>query len=250
MNSFVRRNFLYCIVYTDFIKKDGISVFQDDIERIVDLSDIRLRVETGLTEHVHAGNRGFLSDSNFINLYNFAIILNGRWANDDWKKAKEAGQEDEFINDSSVLLKYADDFKNLSLEYKISNINQAKAFAKYMNEIGCFYTDKTVDFEQVERFTDEELVKIGLLEHRRWLQEHYDMGWTYGNPEKEKRDFERRHRDMIPEFGKFDVSDEEAKCNYERLDKETQDKDSEPMECMLSLLKMFDGLRIYRIAGK
>lgn len=233
-----------------FIKKNGISVFQDDIERIVDLSDIRLCVETGLAEHVHAGNRGFLSDSNFNNLYNFAIILNGRWANDDWKKAKEAGQEDEFINDSSVRLKYAEEFKNLSLEYKIFNINQAKAFAKYMNEIGCFYTDKTVDFEQVERFTDEELVKIGLLEHRRWLQDHYDMGWTYGTPDKEKRDFERKHRDMIPQFEKFDVSDEEAKYNYERLDKETQDKDSEPMECMLSLLKMFDGLRIYRIAGK
>ena len=30
------------------------------------------------------------------------------------------------------------------------NINQAKAFAKYMNEIGCFYTDKAVDFELVE----------------------------------------------------------------------------------------------------
>ena len=59
-----------------------------------------------------------------------------------------------------------------------------------MNKIGCFYTDKDVDFEQVERFSDEELIIIGRSEHQRWLQEHYDMGWTYGNPEKSKRDLE------------------------------------------------------------
>lgn len=230
-----------------YVKKNGMSGFQEDIERIVDLSDIGLCVETGLAEHVHAGNRSYLSDSNFINLYNFAIILNGRWGNTEWRRAKAAGQEEQFLNDDSVMNKFAESFKTLSLEYKLSNINQAKAFARYMNEIGCFYTDKAVDFEQVDRFSDDELVKIGLLEHQRWLQDHYDMGWTYGTPDKDKRDFERKHKDMIPEFDGFDVSDEAAKANYERLDKATQDKDTEPMECMLAMLKMFDGLRIYRL---
>ncbi len=73
------------------------------------------------------------------------------------------------------------------------------------------------------------------------------MGWTYGTPDRDKRDFERKHKDMIPQFTGFDVSDESAKANYERLDKETQDKDTDPMECMLAMLKMFDGLRIYRL---
>lgn len=73
-------------------------------------------------------------------------------------------------------------FKKLSLEYKLSNINQEKAFAEYMNEIGCFYTDKDVDYEFLEGFTEEE-----------------------------------------------------------------QDKDIEPMECMLAMLKVFDGVRIYRL---
>lgn len=138
-------------------------------------------------------------------------------------------------------------FKSLSLEYKLSNINQAKAFAKYMNKIGCFYTDKDVDFEQVERFSDEELIIIGRSEHQRWLQEHYDMGWTYGNPEKSKRDLERKHWDMIPDFSGFEVSDEDAEENYKRLNKAEQDKDTDPMECMLAMLKIFDGLRIYRL---
>lgn len=230
-----------------FIKKNGISGFQDDIERIVDLKDIGLTVETGLSEHVHTGNRSYLSDSNFINLYNFAIILNGRWENEDWKRAKAAGQEEQLLGDDRVIAEFTESFKNLSLEYKLANINQAKAFAKYMNEIGCFYTDKPVDFELVEKFTDEELVKIGQMEHQRWLQEHYDMGWTYGDPEKEKREPERKHKDMIPGLEGFDVSEEAAKANYERLDKAEQDKDTDPMECMLTMLKMYDGLRIYRL---
>lgn len=231
-----------------FIKKNGVCGFQEDIERIVDLTDIRLCVETGLTENVHTGTHSYLSQSNFLNLYQFAIILNGRWSSLDWRKAKDAGQEEKFLGDEAVIKQFTQSFKELSLEYKLSNINQAKAFARYLNEIGCFYTDKSVDFELVERFRDEELLKIGLLEHQRWLQEHYDMGWIYGTPEKKERDFLRQHKDMIPDFeNRFVVSAEAAKANYERLDKAEQDKDTEPMECMLAMLRMFDGLRIYRL---
>lgn len=231
-----------------FMKKNGVSGFQEDIERIVDLTDIKLSVETGLTENVHTGTRSYLSQSNFMNLYQFAIILNGRWSSSGWKKAKETGQEEKFLGDETVIKQFTESFKELSLEYKLSNINQAKAFAKYMNEIGCFYTDKAVDFELVEQFRDEELLKIGLLEHQRWLQEHYDMGWSYGTPEKEERDFLRQHKDMIPDFeNRSAVSAEDAKANYERLGKAEQDKDTEPMECMLAMLRMFDGLRIYRL---
>ena len=117
-----------------------------------------------------------------------------------------------------------------------------------MNEIGCFYTDKPVDFELVEKFTEEDMVKIGLLEHQRWVQEHCDMGWIYGNPERADRDFQRQHIDMIPGFeGQFKVTLEAAKENYKRLDKEEQDKDMDPMDCMLAMLRMYDGIRIYRL---
>lgn len=230
-----------------YIRKNGVSGFQEDIERIVDLSEIKLNVEIGLAEHVHVGNRGYLSDSNYINLYNFAIILNGRWESTGWKKAKLAGQEEQFLKDDNAIDEFIDSFKSLSLEYKLSNINQAKAFAKYMNELGCFYTDKSVDFEFVDKFTDDELEKIGRMEHLRWLQEHYDMGWTYGKPEEEQRDLKRMHWDMIPDFCGFEVSEEVAEMNYERLDKATQDKDTEPMECVLAMLRVFDGLRLYRL---
>lgn len=232
-----------------YIKNDGISKFQEDIQRIVDLTDIKLSVDIGLVANVRRNGTCYLSDSNFINLYNFAVVLNGRWNNSDWKDAKMSGQEDKFLTDEKVIEEFSDSFKQLSLEYKLSNINQAKAFAKYLNEIGCFYTDKSVDFEMVEKFSKEELVKIGLLEHQRWLQEHYDMGWIYGNPSKNQRDLLRQHKDMIPDFDgtQEKVSETLTKINYERLDKAEQDKDTDPMECMLAMLRMFDGIRIYRL---
>ena len=199
--------------------------------------------------YIETPKKYYLSESRFINLYNFAMILNGRWNNAAWKAAKTAGQEEKFLSDENIIKEFSESFKSLSLEYKLTNINQAKAFAKYMNAIGCFYTDKPVDFELVESFTAEEMVTIGVLEHQRWLQEHYDMGWVYGTPEKKDRDLLRQHMDMVPDHNEneYTISLQEAKNNYKRLDKEEQDKDTDPMECMLAMLKMFDGLRIYRL---
>lgn len=234
----------------------GISAFQEDIERIVDLKalldgedvkKIRISVDKKTAPKKFGKNVSFLSESNFIHLYNFAVVLNGRWGNKDWKKAKEEGTVEKFISDKKNLETFENAFRELSLEYKLSNINQAKAFAKYMAHIDSFYTDRPVDFEQVEAFTEEELLKIGILEHKRWLTEHYEMGWSYGEPAKEERDYLRLHKDMIPNFGGGEVTDAEAEANYKRLDKEEQDKDTEPMECMLAMLKMYDGLRIYRL---
>lgn len=229
--------------------EEGITTFQADIERIVDLSGMELSVDTNLEENVRKGKKTYFSESNFINLYNFAMILNERWGNDEWKKAKEMGVEEEFFTNKKVIEACAASFKKMSLEYKLSNINQAKAFAEYMNEIGCFYTDKDVDHELLEGFTEEEAIRIGILEHRRWLQEHYDMGWSYGEPDKSERELVRLHKDMIPNFNSecMVVSREDAMANYNRLDKEEQDKDIEPMECMLAMLKIFDGVRIYRL---
>jgi hypothetical protein len=226
----------------------------------------------------------YLSDSNFLNLYRFALVLNGRWGSiDAWKEAKENGLEEKFISDKERIQEFENSFDNLSLEYKLSNINQAKAFSKYMNEIGCFYTDKPVEFELVNHFSEEDLQKIGLPEHQRWLQEHMDMGWSYGDKnqleeiaksnvrkntnlaneeskafEKEckkelskEREQRRQHWDMIPNYDynnvTEEVSDTQAKENYKRLDKAEQDKDTDPMECMLAMLRVFDGIRIYRL---
>lgn len=229
--------------------ENGITTFQADIERIIDMTEIEFQVDTALAPKVREGKKNYLSNSNFMNLYNFAIILNGRWGSSEWAKAEELGQEEQFLKDEKLIREFVESFRKLSLEYKLSNINQAKAFAGYMDAIHCFYTDKEVDFEFLDEFTEEEVLIIGPLEHKRWLQEHYDMGWEYGEPERKNRELLRTHRDMIPGFPKgiYDVSEEMAEKNYNRLDKAEQDKDIAPMECMLAMLKVFDGLRIYRL---
>lgn len=227
---------------------DGNCAFLDDIKRIVDLSEIALEVDINVRDGVHSGSRNYLSNSNFLNLYHFAVVLNGRWSCiEDWKKAHAEHMEEKFLSDEKMTADFIEMFNNLSLEYKLLNINQAKAFAEYLNKIDGFYTDKQVDFEELEKFTREDLLTIGVMEHKRWLQEHYDMGWRYGEPEKNERDLLRLHKDMIQNHDGFAVTDKQVEENYKRLDKSEQDKDTDPMECMLAMLKMFDGLRIYRL---
>ena len=233
----------YAGMYTDSEK--DVCGFQQDIERIVDLSAIRLTVKAETVENKR--RRGYLSDSSFLGLYHFAVVLNERWNSGEWKQACAEGREEQYLMDGKNTERFSRNFQTLSLEYQLSNINQAKAFAGYMQELDCFYTDRPVDFELVEKFSGDDLQKIGPMEHRRWLQEHYDMGWTYGEPDRAQREQVRQHKDMIPGWTGETVPEELARQNYDRLDRAEQDKDTEPMECMLAMLRMFDGLRIYRL---
>ena len=58
----------------------------------------------------------------------------------------------------------------------------------------------------------------------------------------------REHKDLIENRQSDEaVSEDEAIKNYNKLDKAERDKDTDPMECMLAMLKLFDGLRIYRL---
>ena len=235
----------YAGMYTE--GRTDVCAFQQDIERIVDLSAIRLTVKAETAENKK--QRAYLSESSFLGLYHFAVVLNGRWSSGEWKQACAEGREEQYLTDEKNVERFSRDFQSLSLEYQLSNINQAKAFAGYMQEINCFYTDRPVDFDLVEGFSEEDLNKIGPLEHWRWLQEHYDMGWTYGTPERTQRELLRQHQDMIPDLEGTEVTAELAWKNYERLAQFSgeQEKDTEPMECMLAMLRMFDGLRIYRL---
>lgn len=74
---------------------------------------------------------------------------------------------------------------------------------------------------------------------------------------KDERELSRVHYDMVDDalikegetISKILDEDrfaELATDNYKRLGKAEQDKDTEPLNAMLSLLKLYDGLRIYR----
>lgn len=207
--------------------------FVTDIEEIVALNrpgTLNLKISTRFVKNKRA-SRTYLSDSSFLHLYNFAVALNSRY--------KYGVLNYSSLTDENVHKDMEKDFEELSLEYKLSNILQAKAFAKYLDAINCFYTDRPVAYEKLEGFSGANMDLIGPMEHDRWLTEKRSMGWEYGTayldaPEsKQLRELTRTHSLMIDD--------------YKDLDKEEQDKDTEPMNCMLRLIEAYDGLRIYRI---
>ena len=131
--------------------------------------------------------------------------------------------------------------EGLSLEYKLSNVAEAKGFASRLESIGCFYTDRPVEYEALTEFSDEELSAIAEAEHVRWCEEKDSMGWDFGVGHVGKkgernnnvmRERTRLHHDLIP---------------FDELPESEVLKDSEPMRKMLELIREFEGLTIYRM---
>ena len=109
--------------YSDMAEKE--QRFTGDIERIVDTTDIPLTIVPSTKDVDRKSKHTYLSSSNFLHLYDFAVALNARYS----YQGKEADVEAEALEK---------EFEELSLEYQLSNINQAKNFAKYLDALGCF----------------------------------------------------------------------------------------------------------------
>ncbi len=208
--------------------------FKNNINEIIEL-------DTGIScdfkvdfNHKNQNPPNYMSHANYLNIYDFALVLNGRYSYScDRLHVKSTKQEILALKDDMVRL-----FDELSLEFKLSNIAQAKGFAKHLDAIGCFYSAAPTHFEQLSEFTNDELRIISDLEHTRWMDEKIAMGWKYStdyNMDKadknRDRNYKRLHKDIIA-FGE--------------LTEEDIAKDSEPMKFMVELLSIFDGLRIYR----
>lgn len=204
--------------YSDMVHENK---FLKDIENILDLTTIKLEVAVRLQPVDFTGKQAHLSNSNFMHLYDFAVALNAQY--------NALGEDDEAMMES---------FEQLSLEYKLSNILQAKEFEEHLDSIGYFYTDKAVAYPMVNEFSDFELVTLGVREHLRWENEKYNMCWIPAGEvreivqDKTLREQTRMHYDLDIKF--IDLS------------KEEQIKDMKPLNTMLQKLKEFDGLRIYK----
>lgn len=206
------------------------NVFAQEIGLIVGLSNYgsrkgRLRlVVTPKVEEANWHNKHlYLSSSNFIHIYEFAAALNAQF-------------NQNYASDKVML----DDFDMLSLEYKLSNIGQAKFFAEALDKIGCFFTDRPVAYEMVVGFSEQELVRLGEYEHERWENEKWEMCWLPGSRmadelkknKNELREKARMHYDLNVQFD--DLSNLEKR------------KDMSPLNVMMSKLLEFDGIRVYR----
>lgn len=236
-----------------YAKKSGAirnerSKFLDDIDEIICLRDIAPSFEPNvnapdtsclLETRIEKKNKKtglYLSDSNYLNLYRFALALNGRYAGVKTEEEMKIAFEE-----------------NLSLEYKLSNIAQAKGFAAQLESIGCFYTDRPVDYIPVTSFQaliqedghENDLMKIAIAEHGRWCVEKRAMGWDYGTAHVEAKtlpDGKKKNDSVMRERTRLhhDLVD------FSVLDAAERVKDTDPMERMLELIHAYDGLTIYR----
>ena len=216
--------------------RDRRSKFVDDIDEIVALADVIPTFEPDTSRPDPSGTINvvierkqkrtglYLSDTNYLNLYDFALALNGRYCGAETPEEMTRSFEEE-----------------LSLEYKLSNIAQAKGYARRLEAIGCFYTDRAVDYELVTAFDEAELDALARSEHERWCAEKESLGWRFGDAhvgrldganDTAMRERTRLHHDLIP---------------FDELPNQEVLKDSKPMEKMLELIQEFDGLSIYRM---
>ncbi|MCR4747164.1 MAG: hypothetical protein K5836_01690 [Clostridiales bacterium] len=218
--------------YSDMAEKE--QRFASDIEKIVDTTDIPLTVVPATREVDRKSKHTYLSSSNFLHLYDFAVALNARYA----YQGDEGGVVTSDLEKS---------FEELSLEYQLSNINQAKSFSKYLDAIGCFYTDRPVDYDMITEFSDEQIAVFAPMEHERWVKEHISMAWTKGDLYDGKDKAVREQLRMHTLAMDGNPAKEEIKAHYDALPLEEKRKDYEPFNSMLKLIKKFDGLRIYRL---
>lgn len=218
--------------YSDIANKQR---FVADINKIVKLTDLPLTVEVALRSPDSDIRHSYLSDSSFLHLYDFAVVLHGR-------NEKNATPE-----------KLEDKYEALSLEYQLSGINRAKFFGRYLDAINCFFTDRSVDYKLVKEFTTEQAETIAPLEHERWIREHRAMGWhksaVYESLSKDKNEQKRLREQLRCHKLVMDgeLTTEKIREHYCELDERDQDKDREPFNKMLLLLKEYDGLRIYEL---
>ncbi|MBQ9545560.1 MAG: hypothetical protein IJV00_10590 [Clostridia bacterium] len=234
--------------YSDMAEKE--QRFASDIKKTVELAQIPLTVVPDTRKVDRKSKHTYLSASNFLHLYDFAVALNARYS--------YQGAEKEVENE--VLEK---EFETLSLEYQLSNINQAKSFAKYLDALRCFYTDRPVDYEMICAFTDEQIGVFAPMEHERWILEHISMGWKsgdiyetaplpdellkrYGDEKSARKALREQLRTHKLALDGAPGRDEIFK-HYAALPVKEREKDYAPFNSMLKLIKKFDGLRIYRL---
>lgn len=171
----------------------------------------------------------YASDDSFINLCDFA-------------KAIHAGYSDHCKNLTADGI--SEDFANLPLEFKVSNIEQAKSYAYKLELINCFYSSKDLDYPVIEDFKTADYGDIGSdnfdflcrEEHLRWVREKINLGWRFGEKGKdylttEERNRKKLHQCLVP---------------FELLREEDKTKDEIMIQNIIPFLKKFgNNIRVY-----
>ena len=209
----------------------------ENFENIVNgkfVSDIHKFIDSNLSLNVFADEKSkdkkiqlYASDDNFINLCDFAKAIHASY--------------DEHCDRNSIA-HINTNFANLPLEFKVSNIEQAKSYAYKLELINCFYSSKDLDYPVIEDFNTNTIGEIDSdniaflcrEEHVRWVREKLSLGWKYGieYDSTEERNAKKIHKDIVP---------------YELLSEKEQSKDRLMINNIIPLLKQLgNGIKIYQ----
>ena len=213
--------------------QDADGKFLKELGSIVDLTSAKLSITTGYSKLQNGRTLRYLSRKSFLNLYDLAVTLH-TLNHKDWLPDH---REKNYLAQS--------------LEYQLSGINRAKAFAGFLEKMTnkCFYSERLLNCNEVKRFTPEEMNEIAPLEHGRWMREHIKMGWHVSETEfkdKDARELRRCHHLLL----KGTPNDEEIADHYfHKLSPKEQKKDILPFTRLIRILKA-EGVRIYRMEQK
>ena len=182
------------------------SIKEKDIEKCLsNLIDINFDLKISYRK-VEKGKYSYkyVSSDSLINLCDLAMAIHN-----SYQKYRGTGEA----------------FESLSLEFKISNIEQAKSYSEKLELINCFFSDKELDYEVVTDFNSNQmdLEFLAREEHVRWVKERLTAGWKYGTDYKTKaeRNEKKLNRDLVP---------------YELLDEKEREIDRLMINNIISLL--------------
>jgi hypothetical protein len=117
---------------------------------------------------------------------------------------------------------------DLPEDIKDSNRDQALSFGEYLNIAGYDFDSGDTPFPLVEKFTEDEIIKIARLSHEIWVKSKTDAGWVYG----EVKDSTKKTHPLLVE--------------WEQLPEKEQQKDKDIAGNIIPLMESV-GLRVYKV---
>jgi hypothetical protein len=147
-------------------------------------------------------------------------------------------------------------WEKLPEEFKESNRNQARDIVGKLNSVGFEYDSG--DAPSIEQFDRETLILLSQREHLRWWNEKLANGWLFMSLdeglEMAKKRISQEEWDALDSSQKKNAAIKAMRekkqshllIEWDRLEKEEQDKDIRMVENIIPLLKSI-GLRVYKI---
>jgi hypothetical protein len=219
----INKNVLWAMLLVPKYKHGARSM-----EAILDMSRIEGNVWEPVSLPFYSQLSLHVDADAFIKLVLREVILNSYLEklaiaihNDFCKKEIERGHADAIYNIP---------WEQLPEDIKESNRDQARCFGKYLNAAGYDYDAGDTPFPSVEKFNENDVLKIAKLSHEIWRKSKFDAGWVYGEV---RDDVKKTHPLLVP-------------WDDPRLPEEEKQKDKNIAENIIPLLKSV-GLRVYKV---